>query len=62
MSHYLHDESFEKLQIADWIELFQEFSKWNNGGEVVIIIDEFPVLIETNRAATSIFQKIWDRI
>ena len=28
---------------------------------MVIIIDEFPVLIESNHAVTSIFQKIWDR-
>jgi len=60
MSHYLKDESFAKLNIKDWTELFQEFLKWNKNGRIVIVIDEFPILIEGNRAIPSIFQKIWD--
>ena len=61
MSRYLQDESFGKLALNDWAELFLEFTKWNKNNQVVIIIDEFPVLIESNHAVTSIFQKIWDR-
>ena len=61
MSLYLQNESFAKLAIQDWIELFNEFTKWNKNIHVVIIIDEFPALIETNHAAPSIFQKIWDQ-
>jgi len=60
MSRFLQDESFAKLNIKDWIELFQEFWKWKKGGRIAIILDEFPVLIEGNRAIPSIFQKIWD--
>jgi AAA+ ATPase superfamily predicted ATPase len=61
MSIYLKNESFSKLAIQDWIELFSEFTKWNKNAHAIIIIDEFPALIETNRAAPSIFQKIWDQ-
>jgi len=61
MSLYLQNESFAKLAIQDWIELFNEFTKWNKDTHTIIIIDEFPILIETNRAVPSIFQKIWDQ-
>lgn len=61
MSQYLQDESFGKLAINDWVELFLEFTKWNKNSPVVIIVDEFPILAESNHAVTSIFQKIWDQ-
>lgn len=61
MSQYLEDESFAKLAITDWVELFKEFTKWNKNEHTLIIIDEFPILIESNHAIPSIFQKIWDQ-
>jgi AAA+ ATPase superfamily predicted ATPase len=61
MSSYLGDESFAKLAVKDWIELFQEFTKWKKKERTVIVIDEFPMLIEANRAVPSIFQKVWDQ-
>ncbi len=61
MSLYLQNDSFAKLAITDWIELFQEFTRWNKNTRTIIIIDEFPELIEANRAIPSIFQKIWDQ-
>jgi hypothetical protein len=61
MSLYLKNESFAKLAIKAWVELFQEFTKWNKTPHTTIIIDEFPTLIETNHAIPSIFQKIWDQ-
>ncbi len=61
MSRYLNNESFAKLAVTDWVELFEEFTKWNKNKHAVIAIDEFPVLIESNPAITSIFQKIWDQ-
>jgi AAA+ ATPase superfamily predicted ATPase len=60
MSYFLKDESFAKLNIKDWTELFQEFLKWNKNTRVIITLDEFPNLIEGNRAVPSIFQKTWD--
>jgi hypothetical protein len=61
MSFYLKDESFQKLAVKDWFELFQEFTKWNRNEHTIVILDEFPNLVETSRAAPSIFQKIWDQ-
>ncbi|HKZ94936.1 MAG TPA: ATP-binding protein [Candidatus Bathyarchaeia archaeon] len=60
MSDFLRDESFAKLDIKNWIELFQEFWKWRKNEKTLIILDEFPMLIEGNHAIPSIFQKIWD--
>jgi len=61
MAHVLQDESFAKLEVKDWPELFEEFVKWWKGGRVIIVLDEFPTLIESNKAIPSIFQKIWDQ-
>ncbi|MEM4726849.1 MAG: ATP-binding protein [Candidatus Bathyarchaeia archaeon] len=60
MAQTLRDESFAKLEVRGWLELFEEFLKWWKGGRVVIAIDEFPTLIEGNKAIPSIFQKVWD--
>lgn len=61
MSDYFKDESFTKLDVKSWTELFQEFSKWEKDERVILVIDEFPILIEGNHAIPSIFQKIWDQ-
>jgi AAA+ ATPase superfamily predicted ATPase len=61
MSLYLKNESFAKLDVKDWVELFHEFTNWNKNNPAVVIIDEFPQLIEANRAVPSMFQKIWDQ-
>jgi len=60
MAQALQDESFAKLEVKDWLELFEEFLKWWKRGRVIIALDEFPALIEGNRAIPSIFQKVWD--
>ena len=60
MAQVLQDESFAKLEVKGWLELFEEFLKWWKGGRVIIALDEFPTLIEGNKAIPSIFQKIWD--
>jgi len=60
MSQILRDESFSKLEVRNWLELFREFLKWWKGGRIIIVIDEFPMLIEDNKAIPSVFQKIWD--
>jgi len=60
MAQVLKDESFAKLEVKDWLELFEEFLKWWKGGRVILALDEFPTLIEGNKAVPSIFQKLWD--
>jgi AAA+ ATPase superfamily predicted ATPase len=60
MAQALKDESFAKLEVKDWQELFEEFLKWWKGNRVIVAIDEFPALIEGDKAIPSLFQKIWD--
>ena len=61
MGLFIGDESFAKLALKDWTELFHEFIKWNKTRRPVVILDEFPMLIESNLAVPSLFQKIWDQ-
>lgn len=61
MAAYLGAESFAKIMFADWEELFAEFLRWKKGDErLVIILDEFPYLLELDKGLASLFQKIWD--
>lgn len=55
----MHDNVFSKADIREWTELFDEFSK-RIKEKVIIVIDEFPYLITSNKAIPSLFQKIWD--
>ena len=61
MADFLKDDIFKKIQFTGWEELFKEFVK-KIKKQTVISIDEFPYLIEGNKAIPSIFQKIWDEI
>jgi hypothetical protein len=61
MAEFLKDNIFNKIQFTSWEELFKEFVK-KTKKPIIIAIDEFPFLIEGNKAILSIFQKIWDEI
>jgi len=61
ISEYIKNPLFEKAEFEDWVELFREFEKLSKE-KVIVVIDEFPYLIESNKAIPSIFQKIWDLI
>lgn len=58
MANFLKDELFRKVDFIGWEDLFKEFTKRTK--KIIIIIDEFPYLIELNKAILSIFQRIWD--
>ena len=61
MAEYLRRESFARISFVDWEDLFREFLEWKAKDEkTVIIMDEFPYLIEIDRGVVSLFQKIWD--
>jgi len=61
MAEYLSRESFARILFTDWEDLFREFLEWKTSSEkVVIILDEFPYLIEVDKGIVSVFQKIWD--
>lgn len=62
----INDENFGKIEYPDWQSLFESLFghrtiiELTKKEKFVIIIDEFPFLIQSNRATPSIFQKIWD--
>lgn len=51
------DEFLESRGFGTWYDFFRYLK---GKGRVVVVIDEFPFLIEANRAIPSIFQKGWD--
>ena len=51
------DEFLLSRGFGTWYEFFRYLK---GKGRVVVILDEFPFLIESNRAVPSIFQKGWD--
>nr|MDO8081790.1 ATP-binding protein [Candidatus Freyarchaeota archaeon] len=57
---YLKDELFRLADIKDFETLFREFFLRKGSERIVLIIDEFPVLIEGYKPVVSIFQRLWD--
>ncbi len=57
---YLGDELFRLADIRDFETLFKEFFQRKGSERIVLIIDEFPVLIEGYKPVVSIFQRLWD--
>ena len=68
MSKFLDDESILGANFDGWHSLFSvlasssSFQAKARGSKIIIAIDEFPNLIEANRAIPSIFQKVYDTI
>lgn len=58
MASFLDDNLFNKIQFTDWEDLFSTFIK--KADHPIIVIDEFPYLIEENKNIPYLFQKIWD--
>jgi len=68
MGEYFNDPLFESGRFTGWPELFSAFVHHtgfvgnSDAKKVVLVIDEFPYLIDYNPAVPSAFQKIWDQI
>ena len=68
MGEYLNDPRFERGRFTGWPDLFSAFAHHTGFAatpepkKVVIVIDEFPYLIEYNKAVPSAFQIVWDQI
>ena len=68
MSKFLGDESILMANFEDWYSLFtvlassSSFEAKAHESKIIIAIDEFPHLIEANRAIPSVFQKIYDTV
>ena len=60
-SLFLKDGLFERVAFKNFDDLFEEFVKrMDDKKKVVVVIDEFPLLIDRDKAIPSIFQKLWD--
>ena len=54
---YLQNAAF-----TDWLDLFQVIADYKTEEKKVLVIDEFPYLVNTNPAFPSILQNAWDEI
>lgn len=68
ISKFLGDDSLLGASFDDWLSFFSvlvsssSFQAKAKRSKIIIAIDEFPYLIEANRAIPSVFQKIFDTI
>lgn len=51
-----------RVAFSDWLDLFQEVSRYRPSEKKVLVIDEFPYLVKTNPAFPSILQNAWDEL
>lgn len=56
---FLTDEEFKLIAFENWVQMFKSLSE-RIKERTVVIIDEFPYLVEENKGVPSEFQKIWD--
>ena len=54
------NQSIAKAVFDDWIDLFRLVADYQTNEKKVLVIDEFPYLVKTNEAFTSIVQYAWD--
>ncbi len=59
MGTHLKDEEFKIINFENWVQLFKSFTS-RIKKRTIIIIDEFPYLVEQDASIPSEFQKIWD--
>ncbi len=58
----LGEEWLKEVGVEDFESVFKAIEKRLKKEKIVIVLDEFPYLIEMNRGIVSHFQKIWDEI
>jgi AAA+ ATPase superfamily predicted ATPase len=58
VGQFFRDDILTKNGFSDWIEAFQYLS--NTKKHFVLAIDEYPYLVESDSATSSLFQKGWD--
>ncbi len=59
VGEFFQDPLLVKNGFHDWYEVF-EYLKLHVKERIIFALDEFPYLVETNKAISSIFQKGWD--
>lgn len=59
MGDFFKDSMLRDRGFNDWLEVFK-YLKEKNRGKFILAIDEYPYLVEVNKAMSSMFQKGWD--
>lgn len=59
IGEYFKDNSLIKKGFSDWIEVFS-YLKNKTTKKLIFAIDEYPYLVESDGATSSLFQKGWD--
>lgn len=58
IGEFFKDTILAKRGFSDWIEVFQYLK--DSKKRLVLVIDEYPYLVESDKATSSLFQKGWD--
>ena len=59
MGSFFNDSLIKEHGFTGWLEVFR-YLKERNTKNLVFTVDEYPYLVEIDKAATSVFQKGWD--
>jgi len=59
MGTYFKDSLLEKQGFEEWLDVFR-FLKERDRNHFVFVVDEYPYLVEIDKAISSLFQKGWD--
>lgn len=57
---YFKDEILKKNGFSDWLEVFSYLKNKALVKPIILAIDEYPYLVEGDKATSSLFQKGWD--
>ncbi|NCN23944.1 MAG: ATP-binding protein [Candidatus Pacebacteria bacterium] len=60
VGNYFDDDFVSKKGFSDWLEAFLYLKEKSKSQRFVVALDEYPYLVETDAATSSLFQKIWD--
>lgn len=59
IGRYFKDSILARSGFSDWLEVF-DYLKEHVRGQFILAVDEYPYLVETDKATGSLFQKGWD--
>jgi len=57
---FFHDDFLYEQGFSDWLQAFRYLNEKAQSQRFVVAIDEYPYLVETDSATSSVFQKAWD--
>ena len=60
LAEYTEQGFLKNAAFDDWGALFEVFAKHKQDEKKLLIIDEFPFMVDTNSALPSILQWVWD--